>query len=159
VTYPVFLLKLGLVLATCNPGMDPQEELWPADQEILNLQDIWQDHCRPTNIPESRSRLRVWEDTRRHLEEWVADARTIAVARYRCVLEDGADFCSSESEADNRERGDENHVSDMYTLGMSDEEGKPVFYRTRTTEDQANRLQNRGRAGGSDTASGAGRSE
>jgi hypothetical protein len=37
VIYPDFLSRLGLVLTTANLGMDPQEELWPVYQSILNL--------------------------------------------------------------------------------------------------------------------------
>jgi hypothetical protein len=80
--------------------MDPQEELLAAYQEILNLMDTWQDHCRPLVIPESDSRLPVWDDTREHCEEWMTESEMIAVAGYRLVLKDGEGFCSSESEAE-----------------------------------------------------------
>jgi hypothetical protein len=86
----------------------------------------------------------------------MSEAKTVAVAGDRLVLGDGKDFCSSESEVEHSERRDEIPISEMYTAGMLDEEGNPVLGRARVTEEQAGRLRNRRRAGGSAIVSGAG---
>jgi hypothetical protein len=54
---------------------------------------------------------------------------------------------------------DEFAISEMYSAGMLDEEGRPFLGRARMTEDQASRLRNRGSPGGLVTVSAAGRQE
>jgi hypothetical protein len=85
------------------------------------------------------------------------EPKTIAVSGYRLVLDDGPEPCSSESSAEYSDYGEE--LTGMYTEAMIGEDGKPVLGRPRMTEEQANRLRNTGRAGGSDTVSGIGRQE
>jgi hypothetical protein len=52
-------------------------------------------------------------------------ARRIAVASYRQVLEDGPDVCSSESDSENSDHGENWSFADMYPPDMLDEDGKP----------------------------------
>jgi hypothetical protein len=127
---PDFLFKVGLVSETGNPGIEQQQELRPIDQEILNVRD-------------SDPRLTQWEDMRDFFESWMEEARTIAVAGYRLVLDDGPEICSS----------------DAYVGDMSDESGQPVLSRVVMTTEQAERLRNRGRAGGLVSVSGTGRQD
>jgi hypothetical protein len=75
------------------------------------------------------------------------------------ALEDGLDLCNSESSAEYSDYGEELAIADMYTPEMLDEKGKPVPERVTITEEQAERLRNRGRAGGLVTVSGVGRQE
>jgi hypothetical protein len=76
------------------------------------------------------------------------DAKWIAVAGYRQALEDGRDVRDSESDAEYSDHGEEWSDSEMYTLDMIDEKGKPVLGRARMTTAQANALRAAGRAGG-----------
>jgi hypothetical protein len=78
----------------------------------------------------------------------VADARRIAVAGCKQVLEDGPDFCSSENEAEYSDHGEE--LTGMYTSELVGAEGKPNLARARLTKEQANALRAKGRAGGLD---------
>jgi hypothetical protein len=94
---------------------------------------------------------------RESFEEWITVARSIAVAGYRRVLEDGHEICSSESSAEYSDHGEE--LSDAYVGDMFEENGKPVLARAVMTTEQAERIRNRGRAGGPVTVSGAGRQE
>jgi hypothetical protein len=59
------------------------------------------------------------------------DAKRIAVAGYKQVLEDGPDVCSSESEAEYRDHGEMWLDDTMYTPDMTDKKGKPVPERAR----------------------------
>jgi hypothetical protein len=81
------------------------------------------------------------------------EAKTIAMAGYRRVLEDGQEVRSSESAAWDSEHGEEYSDLDMYTLDMLDENGKPVLGRATMTTEQANRLRKQGKEGGQDTVS------
>jgi hypothetical protein len=67
--------------------------------------------------------------TQEHLDEYMADAKAIAVAGYKRVLEDGPDACSSENEADCSDHGEQWLNSNMYTPDMLDEKGKPLLAR------------------------------
>jgi hypothetical protein len=87
VIYPDFLLRLGPVSTAGVLGMDTQEEPWPVYRAILNLMDTWQDDCRPIIVAESDTRLAQWDDPMDHVEEWMEEAKPIAVAGYRRVLE------------------------------------------------------------------------
>jgi hypothetical protein len=53
------------------------------------------------------------------------DAKRIAVAGYRKVLEDGPDVCDSESDSEHSEHGEMWSYSDMSTPDMLDANGKP----------------------------------
>jgi hypothetical protein len=91
------------------------------------------------------------------VEEWREEAKTIAVAGYRRVLEDGPEFCSSETSVEYSDHGDE--LTGMYAPDLLDEHGKPVLARATLTTEQANVLRNEGMAGGLGTVSGAGRQD
>jgi hypothetical protein len=83
------------------------------------------------------------------------DAKRIAVAGYRQVLEDGRDVCDSESNAEYGDRREE--LSGMYASEMIGKDGKPVLSRARLATDQANALRAAGMAGVQVTAPGAGK--
>jgi hypothetical protein len=55
------------------------------------------------------------------------DAKRIAVAGYRQVLEDGKDLCDSESNAEYSDQVEMWLPSEMYTSELIDSEGKPEF--------------------------------
>jgi hypothetical protein len=84
------------------------------------------------------------------------DAKRIAVAGYRQVLEDGPEFCSSEIEAEYRDHGEQWTDAEMYTPGMLGKDGKPIHGRARLRTEQANALLAAGRAGVRATVLGAG---
>jgi hypothetical protein len=67
--------------------------------------DAWQDDCRPSILPESDPHLEQWEETKLDVEEWMIEAKAIAVAGCRRVLEDRLDFCSSERSAEYSDHG------------------------------------------------------
>jgi hypothetical protein len=73
---------------------------------------------------------------------------------YKQVLEDGPEFCSSESEAEYSDHGEV--LEGAYPLDMLDADGKPILNRATMTSEQANELRARGRAGGRATVSGKG---
>jgi hypothetical protein len=81
-------------------------------------------------------------------------AGSIAIAGHRRVLEDGPEFCSSESEAEYSDRREE--LTGIYTPGMLGEDGKPVLARATMTTEQEDRLREQGRTGGLPTVSGIG---
>jgi hypothetical protein len=57
-------------------------------------------------LPEGDRRLSQSPELARNSEEWMQDANRIAVAGYKQVLEDGPEFCSSESEAEYGDDGE-----------------------------------------------------
>jgi hypothetical protein len=135
--------------------MDPDEELRPIYQMILDQKSTWADLCQPSFIPESDPQLDQWAETPGKIEQWIENARLIAVSRQKLVSEDSPDVCESETSAEYSDNGEE--LTGMYTAGMFNEEGKPALSRAHVTEEQTNRLRNRGMAGGPATVSGAGR--
>jgi hypothetical protein len=52
------------------------------------------------------------------------EAKSIAVAGHRRVLEDGTEICSSKSATEYSEHGEQYLDSDMYAPDMLDESGK-----------------------------------
>jgi hypothetical protein len=154
IIYPDFLSKLGLALATRNLGIDPCEEHWPVYEAILIQSESWNDGCHQIIIPESDSRLRQREETNGKISDWMEEAKTIAVARYRRVLEDSPEISSSEDAAEYSEYGKE--YSDMRTADMRGEDGKPILARATMTTEQANRSRQQG---GQGTMSGTGRQD
>jgi hypothetical protein len=79
------------------------------------------------------------------------------VSGYKFILMDGPHVCDSESSAEYSDQGEE--FADMYVGDMFDENGKPVLSRAGMTREQADRLRNRGRAGGQGAFPGARRQE
>jgi hypothetical protein len=148
VIYPRILSKLRLVLSTTNVGMDDQAELCPLCEGISSEQDTWHPSCRPIVVSEDDRKLEQWDDTQDLCEDWMAEAKIVAVDSYMMVLEDGPDACDSESSDEYSDRTEE--LRGMCTPDMLGEDGKPVLDRARMTEDQARRLRER-RAGGSGT--------
>jgi hypothetical protein len=82
------------------------------------------------------------------------DAKRIVVAGYKQVLEDGPEFCPSESEAEYSDHGEKLADDSMYTPDMMDAKGNPDLDRARLTTEQANALRPAGMAGGQATVSG-----
>jgi hypothetical protein len=123
VVYPKFLDKLELILATWNMGMDSQDSRWPAYEAILTQSTAWRDDCWPITLPEGEGRLSQWPELARNLGEWIEDAKRIAVSGYKHVLEDGPEFCSSESKAENSDHGEA--LTSMYTTEMLGKNGNP----------------------------------
>jgi hypothetical protein len=76
------------------------------------------------------------------------DAKRIAIAGHRRVLEDGRYVCDSERDAEYSDHGEKRSDSEMYTPDMMDENGKLVLGRARMTTEEAKALRAAGRAGG-----------
>jgi hypothetical protein len=68
----------------------------------------------------------------------MADAKRIAVAGYKQVLEDGPDVCNSESGAAYSDHGEE--LTGMYTSDTLGPDRKPNLASARLTTEQANML-------------------
>jgi hypothetical protein len=119
--------------------MDLEKERWSVYETILGLQDTWQDSCRPEIYAEG-DLLVLQYMPQETLDECMEEAKTIAAAGYRQVLEDGPDVCNSESEAEYSDHGEMWLGSDIYTPDMLDEEGKPILARATMTTEQANLL-------------------
>jgi hypothetical protein len=155
--YPRSLSRLATVLTTGNVRMDGEHpELWSTYESVLNELETWPPDSRPLIVREDDPRLEQWSDTAGKYEEWLADAKIIAVGSYRLVLEDGPDVCTSESENEHSDHGEV--LEGMYTPDVLGSEGHPVLDRAKMTEDQARGLRER-RAGGSGTEGGSGRQE
>jgi hypothetical protein len=106
IVYPSFLENLELVLAMGNISMDPRDNRWPAYEMILEQSIEWDLGCRPIMLPEGDSRFAQWPELARNSREWMENAKRIAVAGCKQVLEDGPDVCSSESEAKYSDHGE-----------------------------------------------------
>jgi hypothetical protein len=74
------------------------------------------------------------------------DAKRIAVAGYRQVLEDGKDVCNSESDAEYSDHGEDWKPSEMYTPEMIAPDSIPNLASARPTTRQANALRPAARA-------------
>jgi hypothetical protein len=61
----------------------------------------------PARASESHPRLTQCQETRNHIEEWMEETKTMVVAGYCRVLEDGPAVCLSESAAEYGEQGEE----------------------------------------------------
>jgi hypothetical protein len=86
--------------------MDGNDSRWPDYEAILMQSMTWKDDGRPIMLPEGDERLSQWHRLARNSEGWMEDAKRIAVAGYRQVLEDGPEFCSSVSEAEYSDHGE-----------------------------------------------------
>jgi hypothetical protein len=58
-------------------------------------------------LVEGDPRLSRWSILAVNAVEWMEDAKRIAVAGYRRVLEDGRDVCNSEGDAEYSDHGEE----------------------------------------------------
>jgi hypothetical protein len=86
--------------------MDAKEEPCPVYKAILNLLDTWKDDCLPIILQKSDPGLIQCEETMEHFEEWMKEAKLIAVAGHRRASEDRPEICSSESPAEHSEHGE-----------------------------------------------------
>jgi hypothetical protein len=142
IVYSKFLNKLNDLIASGNIGVDPEESRWRACEAIS-----WPVGSRPITVPEGDPRLSQWPILAAKAGEWMVDAKRIAVAGYRQVLEDGQDVCDSESDAEYSDHGEvhEGMYTDEATLGSA-----------RLTTQQSNAPRAKGRASGQVTALGKG---
>jgi hypothetical protein len=67
-------------------------------------------------LPEDGPRLEQWSICAAEATEWMEDAKRIAVAGHRQVLEDGRDVCDSESDAEYSDHGEKRPDSAMYRM-------------------------------------------
>jgi hypothetical protein len=105
-------------------------------------------------LHEGDPRLSQWSMSAAQATKWMEDAKWIAVAGYRQVLEDGRDVCDSESDAEYSDRGEV--LADQGTPDMYNKKGELVPSGARLTTEQATALRARGREGGRATVSGKG---
>jgi hypothetical protein len=119
VVYPKFLDKLGEVFASGDIGIDRVQSRWPADKTILVQSMTWPHDKRPVLLPEGDHRLPIWSIPIAQAMEWMEDAKRIAVAGRRQVLEDGPDVCDDEPDqrAEYSDHGEE--LERMYVAGAS----------------------------------------
>jgi hypothetical protein len=89
-------------------------------------------------LPEGDERLSQWRELARNSSQCMEDAKRIAVAGYRQVLEDGPEVCSSQSEAEDSDNGEQALYAEMYTPDILGYGGKPVQGRASLTTEQAN---------------------
>jgi hypothetical protein len=68
------------------------------------------------------------------------DAKRIAVAGYKQVLEDGSDLCDDEPDAEYSDHGEERDDSEMYAPDILDAKGKGDLSTARLSTAQANTL-------------------
>jgi hypothetical protein len=140
VVYPTFLYKLDAILASgFISSSDPDQSRWTAYEPILTQSMTWRVGSRPMMLPEGDSRLSQSPELASKAGECMDDAKRIAVAGYRQVLEDGRDVCSSESDAEYTDHGEV--LEGMYTDGAT-------LASARLTMEQPNALRAKGRAGG-----------
>jgi hypothetical protein len=100
IVYPKFLDKLDSILSTGEIGLDPTQSRWPACGAILTGSMSRPVDTRPAMLPEDSLQLGRWPELAAKATSWIGNAKRIAVAGYRQVLEDGPDKCDSESDAE-----------------------------------------------------------
>jgi hypothetical protein len=118
IVYPAFLNKLGLVLATGNIGMDPEDSRQQAYESILEQSAFWPEASRPVMLPEDSEALTRWPVLAANVFSWMEDPKRIVVAGRRQVLEGGPDVCNSETDAEYSDHGEMWTDADMYTPDM-----------------------------------------
>jgi hypothetical protein len=96
-----------------------------AYRRILDMSVTWPMTSRPIMLLEDSEQLGRWPDLAHHSSEWMEDAKRIAIAGYRQVLEDGPERRDSESDAEYSDHGEQWSDADMYTPEMSGPDGKP----------------------------------
>jgi hypothetical protein len=116
IVYPKFLNKLGLVLATANIGLDTEGRRDLGYEKVLEQSMTWPESLPPVMLQEDSPERSRWPALAQHAQKWMEDAKRIAVAGYRQVLEDGPDVCDSKSEAEYSDHGEQWSYADMYTL-------------------------------------------
>jgi hypothetical protein len=89
-----------------------------------------------------------------YIGECMEEAKAIAVAGYRQVLEDIPDVCNSESNVEYSDHWEQWLASEMCSPDTFDEKGKPVLARATMTTEQVTLSGNKGRS--QVTATGAG---
>jgi hypothetical protein len=112
-------------MTTGNEGFDMDGGHDIAHERIMKECGMWGDPCKPIFVPEDDSDIARWPALEQHAAEWMEDAKRIAVAGYRQVLEDGPDVCDSESGSDDSDYGEMWSYADMYTPDMLSPDGKP----------------------------------
>jgi hypothetical protein len=86
-------------------------------------------------------------------------AKSIAIAGYHRVFEDGPALTPTGCPEGISDHGCDYSDSEMLTTDMMDGDRKPVSPRATLSTEQANRLRKQGRAGRQDTVSGAERED
>jgi hypothetical protein len=87
VVYPKLLDKLNGILSTGDIGLDPVQRRLPAYEAILTQSMTWPEGSRPIMLPEDRTHLSQWPILASKAGKWMEDAKQIAVAGYRQVVE------------------------------------------------------------------------
>jgi hypothetical protein len=85
----------------------------------------WNGNCRPIFMSEDGSDLGNCPVLVEKVSIWMEEARQIAVAGYKQVLEDDPDVCDPESDSENSDHGEMWRYSDIYTPEMLGPDGKP----------------------------------
>jgi hypothetical protein len=109
-------------------------------------------------LPEGGPRLSHWPVLASKAGEWMEDAKRIAVAGYRQVLEDGPANAIRKARRNTVTMGRYGRIR-RCTPDMMNEKGELGLERARMTTEQANALRAAGIAGGPVTVSGRGRTD
>jgi hypothetical protein len=153
IVYPKFLDMLGMVSATENVGLDMEGNRDIVYENILEQRATWQPHVCPILIRTDNPHLSSWPALLEHCNEWMEDAKRVAVAGYRQVLEDGPETCNSESDAEYSDHGEKWTYEEMYTPETLGPDGKPRPELAHLSTAQANALRPSARLPASQTAS------
>jgi hypothetical protein len=113
VVLPKFLGKLDVIIGSGQIGLDPVQSRWRAYEAILNQWTTWPEDSRPIMLPEGDPRLFYCSISIARASEWMEDAKRIAVAGYKQVLEDGPDVCDDVPAAEYSDHGEKWEDSDM----------------------------------------------
>jgi hypothetical protein len=85
---PKLLDKLESILSTRDIGLGSIQSRWRAYEVILTQSTTWPEDMRPVMLYDSHTRLSQWPTLSSKAGEWMDDAKQIAVAGYRQVLEE-----------------------------------------------------------------------
>jgi hypothetical protein len=117
VVFPKILDKHATVLNTGNVGHDPVDSRWQIYEMVLNKIRTWPGCNCPVARCEEDLEIGRMPFLAMNVRKWTEDAKRIAVGHYRQVLEDGPEFCSSESDSEWNDQDDSSKRINIYAGG------------------------------------------
>jgi hypothetical protein len=124
VIYPKSLTQFSEVLQRGDYALDSEGGHYVAYERIVAECNTFV-NC-PIFLSEDSLEIGNWPV---HLEKvpiWMEEAKQVAVAGYKQVLEDGPETCNSESDSDHSDHGEDWADSNMYTSEMLGPDGKKI---------------------------------
>jgi hypothetical protein len=125
IVYSKCFSKFETVMTTGNVGLHLDGRHDIAYEKIMEECSGSCADCRPIFVREDSEAIGNWPVLADKVKIWMEDARLIAVGRYKQVLENGLDKCSSESDSENSDHGEEMSHESMYTPEMLGPDGNP----------------------------------